>query len=192
MTDTLTPAQRHKNMSHIRSKNTKPELKVRRWLWQHGFRYRLNVKDIPGRPDIVMRKHRTVIFINGCFWHGHDGCSKFVMPKSNVEFWENKIRTNKVRDEKNYNLLRDAGWNVIVIWECQLRTSLIEETMREVAECLNNTRPRPAGTPSNLEGELETHHAHSIPRHNGEGTRVRSGSTQMVAEPAPEYKAEKE
>ena len=138
MTDVLTPSQRHLNMSHIRSKNTKPELLVRKWLWQHGIRYRLNVKDIPGKPDIVLRKHRTVIFINGCFWHGHDGCSKFVMPKSNVEFWENKIRTNKARDEKNYRILRDTGWNVIVIWDCQLKPALIEETMREVAENLRH------------------------------------------------------
>lgn len=175
MTDTLSTYQHHYCMSHIRSKNTKPEILVRKWLWQHGFRYRLNVKDIPGRPDIVMRKHRTVIFINGCFWHGHAGCSKFVIPKSNVEFWENKIRTNKARDEKNHRLLREAGWKVIVIWECRLKTAIIEETMREVAECLNNTRPCPAGTPSNLEGELETHH----------GTSLRG---QMVAEPEAEYK----
>jgi len=178
LADNLSKEVRHLNMSHIRSKNTKPEILVRKWLWQHGFRYRLNVKDIPGRPDIVMRKHRTVIFINGCFWHGHAGCSKFVIPKSNVEFWENKIRTNKARDEKNHRLLREAGWNVIVIWECRLKTALIEETMREVAECLNNTRPCPAGTPSNLEGELEMHH----------GTSLRG---QMVAEPEAEYKAKK-
>ena len=192
MTDVLTPTQRHLNMSHIRSKNTKPEILVRKWLWQHGFRYRLNVKDIPGRPDIVMRKYKNVIFVNGCFWHGHDGCDKFVMPKSNVGFWQSKISRNRERDLKNYKTLQESGWNVIVVWECRLKAALIEETMREVAESLNNTRPCPEGTPSNLEGELTTHHAHSIPRHTGEGTRVRSGLTQMVAEPEAEYKAEKE
>ena len=148
MTDTLTPTQRHLNMSHIRSKNTKPEILVRKWLWQHGFRYRLNVKDIPGRPDIVMRKHRTVIFINGCFWHGHAGCSKFVIPKSNVEFWENKIRTNKARDEKNHNLLREAGWNVIVIWECELKSSSFEETMAEIVSKIGKDPQKPFEYPT--------------------------------------------
>lgn len=172
MTDTLTPTQRHLNMSHIRSKNTKPEILVRKWLWQHGYRYRLNVKDIPGRPDIVLRKHRTVIFINGCFWHGHDGCNKFVMPKSNVEFWENKIRTNKARDEKNHRILRKAGWNVIVIWECQLKAALIEETMREVAE---NLRHNNIKTPWY---DVSTNTTH------------KNTSSLMVAEPTPEYTAE--
>ena len=88
-----------------------------------------------------MRKHRTVIFINGCFWHGHAGCDKFRMPKSNVEFWENKIRTNKARDEKNYHILREAGWNVIVIWECQLKPAVIEETMSEVTTSLRQETP---------------------------------------------------
>lgn len=134
--DVLTPSQRHKNMSRIRSKNTKPELKVRRWLWERGYRYRLNVKDIPGRPDIVMRKYKTVIFVNGCFWHGHDGCDKFVMPKSNTEFWENKIRKNKERDRKNYKILQDSGWNVIVVWECGLKSSSFEETMTNVVKSL--------------------------------------------------------
>ena len=171
MTDVLTPSQRHLNMSHIRSKNTKPELLVRKWLWQHGIRYRLNVKDIPGKPDIVLRKHRTVIFINGCFWHGHDGCDKFVMPKSNIEFWENKIRTNKERDEKNHRLLREAGWNVIVIWECRLKPALIEETMREVVKQINTRPSQQADSPSNLEGQLR--------------------ELQMVAEPTEEYMPEK-
>ena len=78
-------------MSHIRSKATKPEILVREWLWAHGYRYRLNVKNVPGKPDIVMRKYRTAIFVNGCFWHGHEGCKLFAMPKTNTEFWQNKI-----------------------------------------------------------------------------------------------------
>lgn len=179
MTDTLTPSQRHLNMSRIRSKNTKPELLVRKWLWQHGFHYRLNVKDIPGKPDIVLRKHKTVIFINGCFWHGHDGCDKFVMPKSNVEFWENKIRTNKERDEKNHRILRETGWKVIVIWECQLKAADIEETMREVVESLRHTGE------GNKRDEVRTRLSQETPWYDV------STSTQMVAEPTPEYKAEK-
>ena len=146
----MTPAQRHRCMSHIRSKDTKPELKVRQWLWHHGYRYRLNVKSVPGSPDIVMRPYRTAIFVNGCFWHGHyvelspaqyqspainSPCCK--IPKSNREFWVNKIRRNQQRDQRNYQILRDNGWQVIVIWECQLKPVLIERTMREVELRLN-------------------------------------------------------
>ena len=137
MTDRLTPAQRHKVMSHIRSRNTKPELKVRQWLWRHGYRYRLNVKGVPGKPDIVMRRYRTAIFVNGCFWHGHEGCDKFKMPQTNVAFWEHKIRRNQERDQQNYQLLHDNGWQVIVIWECQLTSKLLEITMLQVELQLN-------------------------------------------------------
>lgn len=132
MTDRLTPAQRHRCMSQIRSKNTKPELLVRRWLWQHGYRYRLNVRGVPGKPDIVMRRYRTAIFVNGCFWHGHEGCKKFKMPKSNVEFWRTKINRNQERDQQNYQILQENGWQVIVIWECWLTVQKIENTMRRV------------------------------------------------------------
>ncbi len=157
MTDTMTPEQRHKFMSHIRSKATKPELKVRRWLWGHGYRYRLNVNSVPGKPDIVMRPYRTAIFVNGCFWHGHgvtvslvnskelnlnsDGlinstCCK--IPTTNRDFWVNKIRRNQERDQKNYRVLQENGWQVIVIWECQLTPTRLEHTMREVKLLLNN------------------------------------------------------
>jgi DNA mismatch endonuclease (patch repair protein) len=132
MTDTLTPEQRHRCMSHIKGSGTKPELKVRRWLWSHGYRYRLNVKSVPGKPDIVMRPYRTAIFVNGCFWHGHD-CGKSRMPKSNTDFWEAKIARNRKRDKENYRVLQENGWHVIVIWECQLKPAVIEHTMREVA-----------------------------------------------------------
>lgn len=137
MTDRLTPAQRHRVMSHIRSRNTKPELKVRQWLWWHGYRYRLNVKSVPGKPDIVMRKYRTAIFVNGCFWHGHEDCDKFKMPQTNVDFWENKIRRNRERDRQNYQELHDNGWQVIVVWECQLAPTHIEETMLRIELLLN-------------------------------------------------------
>ena len=157
MTDTMTPEQRHRCMSHIRSRDTKPELKVRRWLWRHGYRYRLNVKSVPGKPDIVMRPYRTAIFVNGCFWHGHgltpesltpdpsprgegslsnSKCCK--IPQSNREFWVKKIRHNQERDQKNYNILYENGWHVIVIWECQLTPAKLEHTMREVEVLLND------------------------------------------------------
>ena len=137
MPDVLTPTQRHRCMSHIRSKATKPEKLVRKWLWAHGYRYRLNVKSVPGKPDIVMRKYRTAIFVNGCFWHGHEVCSKFVMPKSNTDFWKTKIEYNRARDQKNYQLLIDAGWQVIVVWQCNLTKEKIETTMQSVAVALN-------------------------------------------------------
>ena len=150
MTDKMTPAQRHYCMSRIRGKATKPELKVRQWLWQHGYRYRLNVKSVPGKPDIVMRRYRTAIFVNGCFWHGHDvqlsvdsselsvdnsKCCK--IPQTNREFWVNKIKRNQERDQNNYQVLHDNGWQVIVVWECQLAPKLIEETMLRVELLLN-------------------------------------------------------
>lgn len=137
MPDVLTPQQRHYCMTRIRGIATKPELLVRHWLWSHGYRYRLNVKSVPGKPDIVLRKYRTAIFVNGCFWHGHESCSKYVVPKSNTEFWITKIEHNKERDQKEYKTLTDAGWQVIVIWECQLKKNTIEETMRNVEHLLN-------------------------------------------------------
>lgn len=135
MTDRLTPTQRHLVMSHIHSRNTKPELKVRKWLWNHGYRYRLNVKGVPGKPDIVMRKYHTAIFVNGCFWHGHEGCCK--IPQTNREFWVSKIQRNQQRDQQNYQLLKDNGWQVIVIWECQLKAKVLDRTMYEVELLLN-------------------------------------------------------
>ena len=137
MPDVLTPAQRHRCMSHIRSKATKPEMLVRRWLWAHGYRYRLNVKSVPGKPDIVMRKYRTAIFVNGCFWHGHEGCKTFVLPKTNTEFWQAKIEQNRTRDTRIYDELMLAGWQVIVLWQCNLNKQELETTMQSVAVSLN-------------------------------------------------------
>ena len=134
MPDRLSPSQRHLCMSHIHSRDTKPELLVRRWLWSHGYRYRLNVKGVPGKPDIVMRPDHTAICVNGCFWHGHEGCCK--IPKSNTEFWVNKIRRNQERDKQNYKVLKENGWHVIVIWECQLKPDRIKETMLRVETML--------------------------------------------------------
>lgn len=153
MTDTMTPDQRHICMSHILSKDTRPELKVRKWLWSHGYRYRLNVKSVPGKPDIVMRSYRTAIFVNGCFWHGHKDCRKARVPKSNIDFWKTKIDCNRRRDQENYRVLQENGWQVIVIWECQLTPSLIDRTMRELELLLNENilslyrrKPIPYGT----------------------------------------------
>lgn len=137
MPDVLTPQQRHRCMSHIRSKATKPEMLVRKWLWAHGYRYRLNVKSVPGKPDIVMRKYRTAVFVNGCFWHGHEGCKLFVMPKTNTEFWQNKIEYNRQRDKRNYDILIQNGWQVIVLWQCKLAKDKLENIMQSVAVALN-------------------------------------------------------
>jgi len=121
MPDTLTPAQRHKVMSHIRGRDTGPEMVVRRWLYSHGFRYRVNVAKLPGKPDIVLRKYNTIIFVNGCFWHGHEGCTMASKPKTNPEFWAEKIARNKRRDAEVYGLLIARGYEVVIIWECELR-----------------------------------------------------------------------
>lgn len=137
MADKMTPSQRHYCMSRIRGKATKPELLVRHWLWSHGYRYRLNVKSVPGKPDIVLRKYRTAIFVNGCFWHGHEGCSLYSVPKSNTDFWIAKVQRNRERDLQEYKALHDAGWQVIVIWECQLKSDKIDDTMRNVEHMLS-------------------------------------------------------
>lgn len=129
MADKMTPEQRHRCMSHIHSRDTKPEILVRRWLWHYGYRYRLNVKSILGTPDIVLRRYRTVIFINGCFWHGHD-CDKFHLPKSNTDFWRKKIERNRTRDNENFTKLRAEGWHVVVLWECQLSKPKFFHTMQ--------------------------------------------------------------
>ena len=120
------------NMSRIRGKNTKPEITVRKYLFSKGFRYRKNDRKLPGSPDIVLPKYKTVIFVNGCFWHGHKGCRYFVVPKTNTEFWVNKINTNIERDENKYKTLKDMGWTVIVIWECQLKPEKITETLNNL------------------------------------------------------------
>lgn len=131
MADNHSKEVRSMNMSHIRSKNTKPEEKVRKYLFSKGFRYRKNVRNLPGCPDIVLPKYKTVIFVNGCFWHKHD-CPRFVWPTSNEEYWIPKITRNVERDQKNYERLQELGWNVIVIWECQLKKKEFEETMEKL------------------------------------------------------------
>ena len=138
MSDVHSPETRSFNMSQIKGKHTKPEELVRRYLFSHGFRYRKNVSTLPGKPDIVLPKYKTCIFVNGCFWHKHEGCRYFVWPKNNAEFWKKKITGNVERDLRQQNELRLLGWNVVVIWECELKKDRFNETMASVTDNLRN------------------------------------------------------
>ena len=129
MADNHSKEVRSMNMSHIRSKNTKPEELVRKYLFSKGFRYRKNVRKLPGCPDIVLPKYKTVIFVNGCFWHKHD-CPRFVWPSSNQEYWIPKITSNVERDERNYSMLRNEGWTVIIVWECELKKAVADARLK--------------------------------------------------------------
>lgn len=133
MADIKSKEARSKNMSAIKSKNTKPEIIVRKYLFSQGFRYRVNVGKLPGKPDIVLSKYKTVIFINGCFWHLHQNCKYFVYPKQNADFWKNKILGNVERDKRNYSLLEAEGWKIIIVWECQLKQTK-EKTLTELVK----------------------------------------------------------
>ena len=141
MADVHTPEQRSYNMSRIRGKNTKPEELVRKYLFSQGFRYRKNDARFPGKPDIVLPKYKTVIFVNGCFWHAHEGCRYFIWPKSNVNFWKRKINGNVERDLRNHQLLNEQGWNVIVVWECQLKKTTINETLQHLVSQIKSSAP---------------------------------------------------
>ena len=145
MADVHNPEQRSYNMSRIRSKNTKPEEFVRKYLFARGFRYRKNDPRLPGKPDIVLPKYKTVIFINGCFWHGHTGCKYFVWPRNNENFWREKINGNIARDQRTFDLLQTAGWNVIVVWECQLKKHCNTETLSELEKQIQATFPVDSG-----------------------------------------------
>lgn len=139
LADTVSLEQRHVIMSHIHSASTKPELKLRHALWSLGFRYRVNDKRLPGTPDIVLPKYRTVIFIHGCFWHGHKDCKFYTVPKTNTEFWTAKVARNQERDQEVWRQLEAKGWSVIIVWECQLKKAVVEETIHQVeAEILHN------------------------------------------------------
>lgn len=127
--DRIDQQKRSWNMSRIKGKNTKPEMTVRRYLWAHGFRYRVNDQRLPGKPDIVLTKYRTVIFVHGCFWHGHENCRHFRIPKTNVAFWSHKIEQNRSRDMNVRQQLRLMGWRTMVLWECQLRTTYALTTL---------------------------------------------------------------
>lgn len=138
--DNHTKQQRHENMSHIRAVSKIEDI-VRKNLFAQGFRYRKNDRRYPGCPDIVLPKYKTVVFVNGCFWHRHPGCSKAVLPSTNQEYWLPKLNRNIERDKKNYTELRNKGWNVIVIWECQLKKESIEKTLNDLAEQIKANLP---------------------------------------------------
>ena len=158
----LTPEQIHKNMAAIRGKNTKPELIVRKGLWSRGFRYRLNYRRLPGHPDLVLRKYRTCIFVNGCYWHGHNvelstmessTCCK--IPNSNREFWISKIRRNKERDKEIQRELAKMGWHCITVWECELKPLKREQTLDSIAFTLNHIWLQDHSIPKPYELEVE-------------------------------------
>ena len=132
-------ATRSYNMSQIKGKNTKPEELVRKYLFVHRFRYRKNDKRLPGSPDIVLPKYKTVIFVNGCFWHGHTGCKYFVWPQNNSDFWREKIQRNIDRDMNNYDKLKQLGWNIILVWECELKKQHRDETLLSLISRIKST-----------------------------------------------------
>lgn len=134
--DTMTKEQRHRNMSHIKSKNTSLEILVRKRLFRDGFRYRINVSNLPGKPDIVLPKYHTVIFVNGCFWHRHN-CKLATMPKTHTDFWKRKFEQNVKNDLANHKKLRNLGWHVIILWECEIKEDfeqLIKVTESEMKQ----------------------------------------------------------
>jgi DNA mismatch endonuclease, patch repair protein len=134
MADVHEPRVRSYNMSQIKSKNTKPEMLVRKFLFSKGLRFRIHDKKLPGKPDIVLKKYNTVIFIHGCFWHGHKGCKYFVVPKTRTEWWLEKINKNALNDAKNSEELIRNGWNTLTIWECELKPSKREETLNQLVK----------------------------------------------------------
>lgn len=128
-------------MSRIRAKDTKPEIMVRKFLFSKGFRYKIHDKTLPGKPDIVLPKYRTAILVHGCFWHGHEGCAYFVVPKTKTQWWLNKIGVNKERDQRNLKDLSDRKMTVLVIFECQLRPKIREKTLKNLVVSLKNLLP---------------------------------------------------
>lgn len=136
--DTLSAEQRHNNMAAIKGKGTKPEMIVRKFLWSRGFRYRVNNARLPGHPDLVLRKYRTCIFVNGCFWHGHKDCRYYVIPKTNTDFWIRKISRNIERDKQEQLQLARMGWHCITVWECELKREKRDETLESLAYTLNH------------------------------------------------------
>ncbi|BDQ38034.1 very short patch repair endonuclease [Pseudodesulfovibrio nedwellii] len=136
--DIFTPEKRSEVMSKIRGKNTRPELFVRSLLHRIGYRFRLHRKDLPGKPDLVLSKYRTVVFVHGCFWHQHDGCKSSGFPKSNQPFWKEKLLRNKARDKRNIAALESLGWNVIVVWECETKVKNKEKLVERLIEEIEN------------------------------------------------------
>jgi DNA mismatch endonuclease (patch repair protein) len=137
MTDVHSSEKRSYNMSRIKGKNTKPEIIVRKWLWQNGYRYRLHYRNLLGKPDIVFLGRKKVIFVHGCFWHKHN-CKYFKWPKSNIDFWKEKIESNVQRDEKNYTLLNESGWKYLIVWECETKNKDKTELWNKIKEFLDD------------------------------------------------------
>ena len=137
MADIHSKAVRSYNMSMIKGKNTKPEMLVRKFLFAHGIRYRLHDKKLPGKPDLVFPKYKILLFINGCFWHGHEECKYFVVPKTRTDWWLEKITGNKTRDTENIKRLKKEGWKIIVIWECELKKNTKEKTLKKLLKRFN-------------------------------------------------------
>ena len=132
MADVHTIQQRSYNMSRIKSRDTKPELLVRKFLFAHGYRYKLNDKKLPGKPDIVLPKYHTIIFVHGCFWHGHSNCKYFTVPKTRTKWWTDKINRNKANYAKAVKALQKDGWKIITVWECKLKPAKVEKTLRDI------------------------------------------------------------
>ena len=132
MADRFSPEQRGRCMSKIHSASTKPEIKVRKTLFSKGYRFRVNVKTLPGTPDLVLPKYRTVIFVNGCFWHGHNRCNHYTVPETNTDYWVKKVRRNKERDAVNIQRLESLSWSVVTIWECELKSKVLQDTIAKV------------------------------------------------------------
>jgi DNA mismatch endonuclease (patch repair protein) len=139
MTDIFSIEKRSSIMRSIKGVNTAPELTVRRYLFSHGYRFRVHKKNLPGTPDIVLKKHNTVIFVNGCFWHGHQGCQKSSLPKSKTQFWHDKISRNIERDAVNIDKLKKLGWTVLIVFQCELKAKYLEQTMSKIIESLEKT-----------------------------------------------------
>ena len=191
--DKLTPEQRHRCMAAIRSRDTKPELMVRRYLHACGLRFRTNVRKLPGTPDIVLCKYHTIIRIQGCFWHGHE-CQQGRLPQTNRDFWAEKIKRNRERDEKNRLALTALGWNVITLWECQLRPALREGTLRSLVHTLNHIYLLTAGMRENADKPLPTSdESLPYPEHNTSEPLTNSSPTSaspvlsLAAEPQTVY-----
>lgn len=140
MADVHDKATRSYNMSRIKSKNTKPEILVRKFLHAQGFRFRIHDKKLPGKPDIVLPKYKTVIFVHGCFWHGHKNCRYFVMPKSKIEYWSTKIHRNQQNDKKAIKILKKDNWKIIIVYECELKKQKREKTLLKLSQTLNKIK----------------------------------------------------
>jgi len=136
MADVHNKQQRSYNMSRIKGKDTKPEMLVRKFLFAHGYRYKLHDKKLPGKPDIVLPKYKTVIFVQGCFWHGHQNCKYYKVPQTRTDWWLNKINANKANDDKAMKALKKDGWKIITVWECNLKAAKVEKALQKILQAL--------------------------------------------------------